>query len=618
MDIISPGRFPAVQRSRAASGLIGFSSPGIAMNRLRFPSALLCLAPAALAAQAPSPEGLDAYVTDQMARREVAGLSLAIVQDGKIVVARGYGVADRSTRAPVTVNTLFQAGSISKPVAAVGALHLVEQGKLSLDADVNQYLTSWKVPQNGFTARGMVTLRGLLSHTAGMTVHGFPGYDVNEPVPTLVQVLEGSAPTNTAPIRVDTFPGAIWRYSGGGFSVMQLMVTDVTGVPFPRFMEDNVLGPSGMTASSYEQPQPPARAAMTAAGYYADRTAVRGRWHLYPEMAAAGLWTTATDLAKFAIEIQETLAGRGHGVLSPAMARQFITSVRNDYGLGVGVSGTGRALTFSHGGRDEGFDALLIATAETGQAIAVMINSNENSGMTNRIFNYAARAYRWPEGTHRSDAPAARAGVTVPATRLAHYAGYYELAENQMVTLVPNPGGTGLMTLTDGLPQEDFLALDSATFGSNDRNLRIGFTRRAAGSGYDLTWRLGQPNVSTAPRVAPLPSSARPTKDPDPALHQRIVTALKAMLRGGDALATAPVPERTRQVYRQGFEGVDGVEAMTYLGEEDVNGRGLHRHGSDLARVRYYRLAPKDGRERYLLVHLTAEGLVADLDPVPR
>ena len=589
------------------------------MNRIRFVSALLCLAaPAGLAAQAPSPEGLDAYVTDQMARREVAGLSLAIVQDGKIVVAKGYGIADRSTRAPVTVNTLFQAGSISKPVAAVGALHLVEQGKLSLDADVNQYLTSWKVPQNGFTVRSMVTLRGLLSHTAGMTVHGFPGYDVSEPVPTLVQVLEGSAPTNTAPVRVDTTPGSIWRYSGGGFSVMQLMVTDVSGMAFPRYMQDNVLGPSGMTASSYEQPQPPARAALTAAGYYADRTAVRGRWHLYPEMAAAGLWTTATDLAKFAIEIQETLAGRGHGVLSPAMARQFITSVRNDYGLGVGSSGSGRALTFSHGGRDEGFDALLIATAETGQAIAVMINANENSGMTNRIFNYVARAYGWPEGTHRSDAPAARTGVAIPAARLAQYAGYYELAENQMVTLVPNRNGTGLVTLTDGLLHEDFLALDSATFGSSDRNLRIGFTRNTAGSAYNLTWRLGQPNVVTVPRVAPLPSTARPMADPDPTLHGRIVTALKAMRQGGDALATAPVPERTRQVYRQGFQGLDGVEAMTYLGEEDVSGRGIHRHGSDLARVRYYRLPPKDGHERYLLVHLTAEGLVADLDPAAR
>jgi CubicO group peptidase (beta-lactamase class C family) len=584
-------------------------------------AALLCLTPlAGLAAQSPSLDSLDAYVRTQMARREVSGLSLAIVQDGKIVVARGYGIADRATRAPVTAATLFQAGSISKPVAAVGALHLVERGKLSLDQDVNTYLTSWKLPGNGFTARANVTLRGILSHTAGLTVHGFPGYDVNDPVPTLVQVLDGSGPTNTAPIRVDTTPGSIWRYSGGGFTVMQQMVIDVTGMPYPRFMQEAVLSPMGMTASSYEQPQPSERATRTASGYYADRNPVQGRWHLYPEMAAAGLWTTASDLARFAIEIQETLAGRGHGVISPAMARQFVTEVKQDYGLGVGVSGAGRALTFSHGGRDEGFDALLIATAETGQAVAIMINGNDNSGLPSRIFNYVARTYRWPEGSYNAQPPAATTAVPVAPARLAQYAGYYELQENQMVTLVPNSSGNGLLTLTDGIPHEEFLALDSTTFGSTERGVRIAFSINATGSAPDLTWRLGEPRQSRVPRVAPLPSSRQPTRDPDPALHARIVASLKAIREGGELLANATgVQPGTRRAFSGGFGApLEGVETMTYLGEENVAGRGIHRHGSDLARVRFYRLPPKDGRERYLLVHLTADGMVADLDPGQR
>ena len=590
------------------------------MTRFSLGLTILCAAPiAGLHGQAPSLDSLDAFITRQMDRRQVAGLSLAIVQDGKIVVAKGYGVADRTTRAPVTPATLFQAGSISKPVAAVGALHLVEQGKLVLDADVNQYLTSWKIPDNGYTARANVTLRGLLSHTAGLTVHGFPGYEANEPVPTLIQVLEGSAPTNTAPIRVDTTPGDIWRYSGGGFTVMQQMVVDVTGQPFPRFMQDKVLGPMGMTSSSFEQPQPQSRAALTAAGYYPDRTPVRGRWHLYPEMAAAGLWTTATDLAKFAIEIQETLAGRGHGVISPAMARQYVTVVKNDYGLGIGLNGSGRARTFSHGGRDEGFDALLVATAETGQAVAIMINGNENSGLTNRIFNYVARTYRWPEGSYRTEPPAARTGAVLSPDRLAQYAGYYELAENQMVTLVPSQGGSGLATLTDGLLHEDFLALDSTHFGSNERNIRIGFTLNADGSAYDLTWRVGEPNERRVPRVAPLPSSRRPVPEPDPALHRRILESLHAMMEGGARLEGASVPDGTRRSYGRGFgPPIEGLDAMTYLGEENVTGRGILRHGSQVARVRFYRLPPKDGQERYLLVHLTADGLVADQDPGAR
>ena len=182
---------------------------------------------------------------------------------------------------------------------------------------------SWKVPENKFTTTEKVTLRRLLSHTAGLTVHGFPGYDVAEPMPTVVQVLDGARPANTAPIRVDTTPGAIWRYSGGGFTVMQQMMIDVTGQPSRSSCRRRCSGPIGMTSSSFEQPQPSARAAQTATGYYADGSPVRGKWHVYPEMAAAGLWTTPTDLAKFAIEVQETLAGRGHGVISPAMARQY-------------------------------------------------------------------------------------------------------------------------------------------------------------------------------------------------------------------------------------------------------------------------------------------------------
>src|ERR1044071_4339265 len=194
--------------------------------------ALACLTPTTgVVAQAARLDSLDAFVKAQMAQRHIRGLSLAIIKDGKIAVARAYGVVDDSSKAPVTTATLFKAGWISKPVSALGALHLVEAGKLSLDADVNTKLTSWKVPENRFTATEKVTLRRLLSHTAGMTVHGFPGYDVAERVPTVVQVLDGAPPANTAPIRVDTTPGAIWRYSGGGFTVMQQMVLDVTGQP---------------------------------------------------------------------------------------------------------------------------------------------------------------------------------------------------------------------------------------------------------------------------------------------------------------------------------------------------------------------------------------------------
>jgi CubicO group peptidase (beta-lactamase class C family) len=575
-----------------------------------------------LPAQGPGTDSLDAYVRAQMARRHIPGLSLAIIQDGRLVLARGYGVTDETTRTAVTPATLFQAGSISKPVSALGALHLVEAGRLSLDGDVNATLTSWKVPANAFTATEKVTLRRLLSHSAGVTVHGFPGYDVAASMPTLIQVLDGAPPANTPPIVVDTTPGALWRYSGGGITIMQQLMIDVTHEPFPRFMQQTVLGPIGMTSSSFQQPLPPARAALTASGYYADRTPVRGRWHVYPEMAAAGLWTTPSDLARFAIEIQQTLAGHGHGVISPAMAHQYVTVQNGPSGLGVIVSGSGRTLTFSHGGRDEGFDAQLVAYAATGQGAAIMINANDDSRFVGRLLEFIGRAYGWPQDSSASATarrPVATRGVPVAPPRLAAAAGWYEFRENQMLTLTPNDAGTGLETLIDNLPDESFLAVDSITFGSNERPAQMTFQTDSLGAVTGFVWRMGATESRTVARVAPLPSTQSPTPDPDTALTARTRAALLAMRQGGAALEQATgIPPGTKRDFAGGIgPALDSLGALVFLGQEDVSSRGIHRHGSDVTRVRYYAMTTSAGR-RYLLVHLTADGSVADFDVVER
>ena len=339
-------------------------------------------------------DAVDDIVRAEMQKRRIPGLSLAIIEDGKIVKAKGFGVTEKGGDSPVTASTLFQAGSISKPVSALGALRLVEEGKLILDEDVNARLATWKVPENEFTREKKVTLRGLLSHTAGLTVHGFPGYATDGPVATLVQVLDGAKPANTPAIRVDILPGSRWRYSGGGYTVMQQMVIDVTGKPFPRFMQEAVLEPLGMRESTFEQPLPAEKAKLTATGHLGDRSPAKGKWHIYPEMAAAGLWTTPSDLARFAIGVQEAAAGRPGKPLSQKMARQMITEVKDHYGLGVGLQGSGHTLRFGHGGRDHGFDAQLDAYAETGQGAVIMINANDNSGMVSRILEVIAREYR--------------------------------------------------------------------------------------------------------------------------------------------------------------------------------------------------------------------------------
>src|SRR5262249_4024211 len=281
----------------------------------------------------------------------------------------------------VTTATLFQAGSISKAVAALGALRMVERGQLVLDEDVNKRLRTWKVPDFAAAPDKKVTLERILSHTAGLTVHGFPGYAAGGPVPTLVEVLDGKPPANTAPIRIDVEPGTIWRYSGGGYTIMQQLLIDVSGRPFPELLRALVLAPAGMTQSSYQQPLPKDRAAATATGHLDDRSPVEGRWHVYPEMAAAGLWTTPSDLCRLAMELQRALAGKSTKIVSRAMARRMITEVKDHDGLGLFLDGEGRALQLSHNGRDEGFDALLVAFAETGQGAAIMIDANDNSRM---------------------------------------------------------------------------------------------------------------------------------------------------------------------------------------------------------------------------------------------
>jgi CubicO group peptidase (beta-lactamase class C family) len=343
-------------------------------------------------------DDVDDLVAARMRERDIVGVSIAIIDDGKIVKAQGYGFTDKSGKTPVTAATQFQAGSISKSVAAMGALRLVQDGRLNLDADVNTQLQTWKVPENEFTREKKVTLRRILSHTAGLTVHGFPGYAVGDPLPTLVQVLDGAKPANTAAVRVDTEPGSKWRYSGGGYTVMQLMLIDVIGKPFPEFMNETVLKPLGMMSSTYEQPLPQDKAASTASGYDAKREAVKGRWHVYPEMAAAGLWTTPSDLARFAIAIQRSLAGDTHPVLSNETIRQMLTDEKNDDALGVFLEGRDKTLRFGHGGRDEGFDAQLIAYAHMGKGAVIMLNVNENDGTLKDVVDVIAKQYGWSEG----------------------------------------------------------------------------------------------------------------------------------------------------------------------------------------------------------------------------
>jgi CubicO group peptidase (beta-lactamase class C family) len=326
---------------------------------------------------------------------KVPAVSVAVIDDFKVAWAKAYGVTEAGGSTPVTTHTMFQAGSISKTVAATGALWLVEHGKLSLDEDVNQKLVTWKVPENEFTKDQKVTLRRLQSHSAGLTVHGFPGYAVGDSVPTLVQIFNGEKPANTAPIRVDFVPGTKFRYSGGGVTIEQQLMMDVSGQPFPQFMRETVLGKIGMTDSTFDQPLPPDQAKLAASGTLADGKVVPGKWHIYPEMAAAGLWTTPTDLAKFGIEIALSKQGKANHVLSQTMTREMLTPQIDHVGLAFFLGEGNNPEEFGHDGDDDGFQADLIMFADSGKGIAVMANSDNGHALAHFLVQSVAKEYGW-------------------------------------------------------------------------------------------------------------------------------------------------------------------------------------------------------------------------------
>lgn len=335
-------------------------------------------------------------LTAAMRDHQVPGASIAVIDDYRIAWAEGFGVAAVGRDEPVTPTTLFQAASISKPVAAIGALKLVELGRLQLDEEVNARLTAWRIPASPLTLGRPVTLRLLLSHSAGMTVHGFDGYDRTAAVPTLVQVLSGVAPANSRPVLVDQKPGYGFRYSGGGYSVVQQLIIDVTAQPFADYMRQHVLEPLDMKQSRYEQPLDERSISQAALGHRKNQTPVPGGFHVYPEMAAAGLWTTPSDLATLAIEVANTAVGRPGRVLSGATVSEMLKLQNDKVGLGFFIRGQGRGQSFGHDGANDGYRCELIMLPATGQGLVLMTNSDTGGQMYKSVNAAVRAAYRWP------------------------------------------------------------------------------------------------------------------------------------------------------------------------------------------------------------------------------
>jgi len=418
-------------------------------------------------------------LAERMQHYHVPGISIAVIDSGKIVWAKGFGVKETGGTDSVTPQTIFQAGSISKPTFALGVMRLVQDGQLNLDEDVNVKLKSWKVPENKFTAVQKVTLRRILSHNAGFTVHGFPGYEAGTPIPTVVQVLNGQKPANTAPVRVDTFPGAISRYSGGGTTVAMLLVTDVTGKRFPDFMKEMVLDPAGMTHSTYEQPLPATRTADASSAHEANGQVVKGKYHTYPEMSAAGLWTTPSDLATLAIELQHTNAGQSSKVVSESTFKQMLTVQKAPFGIGYAIEGTGHDVEFDHDGEDEGFLASFIAFAERGQGLVIMANGANGGSLMSEIIPSVADVYGWPSHRQRE-----RTAVAPNPHAEAELVGRYQLVgagTRAIVDTVSMQDGKLFMAAGDEFARDELLAETDSTFFTRSQGIPVTFDRNKRG-----------------------------------------------------------------------------------------------------------------------------------------
>lgn len=412
----------------------------------------------------------------RMAHYKLNGVSIAVVHNYQLVWAKGYGWADAATKRPVTPETRFQAASISKSVNALGVLLLADKQQLDLHADINNYLRSWKFPYDTTSHNKKITVAHLLSHTAGLSVHGFPGYNVNDTLPTDNEILDGKRPANTAAVRSVTEPGKRYQYSGGGTTITKKIIIDVTGMAYDAYMDKYVLQPLGMQHSSYTQPPPANTIPQLATAYSMMGEPVKGKYHIYPEQAADGLWTTPSDLARFVIALQQILKGEKKGILSKQLADTMLTPFMNpSAALGFFIDRKGSELYFQHGGSNQGFRCQFFGSFENGNGVVVMVNSDDGR-IIPEIVNSVAIAYQWPEFYK----PVVKKVVNVSADTLKTYTGQYQMNRGGDLTIIQQGDhlylsqyGSPYVRLYFTSPGEFFIkeTPGTATFEKNEKGI---------------------------------------------------------------------------------------------------------------------------------------------------
>jgi CubicO group peptidase (beta-lactamase class C family) len=437
------------------------------------------LPPAVLKGETPARMSL----ADRMKFYKTPGVSIAVINDGRIEWARSYGALETGGKEPITPETLFQAASISKSLTAMVVLRLVEQGKLDLDSDVNKRLVSWKVPDNEFTKDQKVTVRRLLAHTAGVSNPGFLGYPVDKPLPTLRQILEGEKPANSLPVRVELKPGTKFLYSGGGYVILRQLMMDVTGTSFPELMQKMLLQKLGMTHSTFQQPLSPILASNAAAGHLPNGKEMEGKWFVLPELAPDGLWITPSDLARLLIEVQKARQGKSQKVLSTKSTNLMLTPEIDNVALGWLVDGKGDSARFSFAGSNVGYKCRMLAYMNSGRGVVVMTNGENGAELTTEILRSVAAEYNWPDFHPRE-----RVIVKVDPAIYDSYVGEYEIAPGFILFVskegdklfnrampIPTPP-----SMTDQ-PKSEMFPESETTFFVNDADATFTFVKNDKG-----------------------------------------------------------------------------------------------------------------------------------------
>ncbi len=435
-------------------------------------------------------------LTQQMEFYGVPGVSIAVVADFELAWAKGYGVADAASGAPVTAETLFQAGAGSQLLAAATAMKLVEAGKLSLDGSVNDSLGDWKLeePQLGAEtlqefqqlvsqgASSQVTMRHLLSHTAGVNIFDFPGYAADAELPSLAQILDGAAPANTPAVRVIFPPETDFRQSDGGYAVVEQVLADAGGKPYPELAQELVMTPLGMSHSTLEQPLPAARLAAAASGHEASGEPLAGKAMLYPERAASGLWTTATDLAHLALGIQRSARGDSGALLRTESAQEMLAPVRGTAGLGLQIAEPGENIRFGFTASTAGFFSGIIAFPNQGFGAAVMTNSSNGRRLIVEILQSIGRAYGWPSFAGAEVQP-----YDFSPEQLDQFAGRYGVWDTAI--LVSRDEGRLLAREVLRTTADSLVPVSEDTFVNQNSTLRITFRRERDGRATAYTFQ---------------------------------------------------------------------------------------------------------------------------------